>query len=56
MTTTASSSSRNRPLPPEAQGRIGQKLRQVYGEMLSEPMPDKFSKLLEKLAKSERDE
>jgi len=43
-------------LPVEAQGRIGQHLRRVYGEILAEPLPDKFSKLLHDLAKSERQE
>lgn len=41
-------------LPREAQGRIGQHLRRVYGEILSEPLPDRFSQLLESLAKTER--
>lgn len=41
------------PLPPEAQGQIGKQLRQVYDQMLSEPMPDKFAELLARLAKSE---
>jgi hypothetical protein len=43
-------------LPREAQGRIGQHLRRIYGEILAEPLPDKFSKLLNDLAKSERSE
>ncbi len=43
-------------LPMEAQGRIGQHLRRIYGEILAEPLPDKFSKLLNDLAKSERSE
>ncbi|MGE0768888.1 MAG: NepR family anti-sigma factor [Hyphomicrobiaceae bacterium] len=43
-------------LPREAQGRIGQHLRKVYGEILSEPLPDKFSQLLDSLAKTERSE
>jgi hypothetical protein len=43
-------------LPREAQGRIGQHLRRVYGEILSEPLPDKFSQLLDNLAKTERSE
>lgn len=43
-------------LPREAQGRIGQHLRRVYGEILAEPLPDKLSKLLDELAKSERSE
>lgn len=41
-------------LPSEAQGLIGHQLRQEYKRLLSEPLPDKFSKLLEDLAKSER--
>jgi hypothetical protein len=41
-------------LPPEAQGLIGHQLRQEYKRLLSEPLPDKFTKLLEDLAKSER--
>jgi hypothetical protein len=43
-------------LPREAQGRIGQHLRRIYGEILAEPLPDKFSKLLNNLAKTERSE
>lgn len=42
------------PLPTEAHGRIGRHLRKVYGSMLAEPMPAKFGKLLDELAKSER--
>jgi hypothetical protein len=41
-------------LPAEAQGLIGHQLRQEYKRLLSEPLPDKFSKLLDDLAKSER--
>lgn len=41
------------PLPTEAHGRIGRHLRKVYGELLAEPMPDKFGKLLDQLSKSE---
>ena len=40
-------------LPPEAQGLIGHQLRQEYRRLLSEPLPDKFSKLLDELAQSE---
>lgn len=43
-------------LSREAQGRIGQHLRRVYGEILAEPLPDKFTKLLDELAKTERGE
>lgn len=55
----ASKSEREDPqvlLPKEAQGRIGQHLRRIYGEILSEPLPDKFSQLLDNLAKTERSE
>jgi hypothetical protein len=41
-------------LPAEAQGLIGHQLRQEYKRLLSEPLPDKFGKLLDDLAKSER--
>ncbi len=40
-------------LPTEAQGLIGHQLRQEYRRILAEPLPDKFGKLLEQLAKSE---
>jgi hypothetical protein len=43
-------------LPPEIQGPIGKQLRQVYGQMLAEPLPDKFTDLLARLAKSESSE
>lgn len=43
-------------LPPEVQGQIGKQLRQVYGQLLSEPLPDKFSKLLDQLGKPEREQ
>lgn len=39
------------PLPVELQGAIGQKLKLVYGQMLSEPLPDKFAELLAELGK-----
>lgn len=38
-------------LPPEVQGELGRQLRQVYGKLLAEPLPDKFTQLLEQLAK-----
>jgi hypothetical protein len=40
-------------LPTEAQGLIGHQLRQEYRRLLSEPLPDKFTKLLDDLARSE---
>lgn len=42
------------PLPPEIQNQLGKQLRQVYGKMLAEPMPDKFAHLLQQLAKTEQ--
>ncbi len=40
-------------LPPEIQGEIGRQLRQAYGQLLAEPLPDRFSELLSKLSKKE---
>lgn len=41
-------------LPIELQGAIGQKLKLVYGQMLSEPLPDKFAQLLAELGKTDK--
>lgn len=43
-------------LPQELQGAIGRQLKQVYGQMLSEPLPDKFTQLLDTLSKSGKGE
>ena len=43
-------------LPLEIQEQLGKQLRQVYGKLLSEPLPDKFSKLLDALSKTESKE
>jgi hypothetical protein len=40
-------------LPSEARGLIGHHLREEYRRVLDEPLPDKFTKLLEELAKSD---
>lgn len=40
-------------LPEEARGLIGHQLREEYRRVLAEPLPDKFTKLLEELAQSE---
>jgi hypothetical protein len=40
-------------LPSEAHGLIGHQLREEYRRVLAEPLPDKFTKLLEELARSE---
>lgn len=37
------------PLPAEAQLRIGIKLRAMYRDIVSEPVPDRFLSLLEQL-------
>jgi hypothetical protein len=50
---TSSSNDAEAALSPEAQGLIGHQLRQEYKRLLSEPLPDKFTKLLSDLAKSE---
>lgn len=41
-------------LPAAAEQQIAANLRRLYGEMLAEPIPDKFAGLLDQLAKSER--
>lgn len=41
------------PLAPAIQGKLGSKLREQYGVLLSEPLPNKFSDLLDQLARSE---
>ena len=38
------------PLNAELQGHLGRQLRAVYSELVHEPMPDRFSKLLNELA------
>jgi hypothetical protein len=40
-------------LPMEAQGRIASQLRDAYGALLVEPLPDRLTRLLEDLAESE---
>lgn len=40
-------------LTAEAQSQIGRQLRRAYQELLEEPLPDRFSKLLSELAKRE---
>jgi hypothetical protein len=41
-------------LPLQLQGTIGKQLKHVYGQILAEPMPDRFAQLLESLSKSEK--
>lgn len=43
-------------LPVEVQIMLGERLRVVYGELLAEPLPDKFSHLLEQLARGDKEE
>ena len=38
-------------LAPELRGAIGQQLKQVYSQMLKDPLPDKFAQLLADLSK-----
>lgn len=40
-------------MPRELQGAIGKQLKHVYGQLLAEPLPDKFTQLLASLSKSE---
>lgn len=37
---------------PRAQAQMGFLLRQVYGTVITEPVPDRFSALLDRLAES----
>jgi len=39
-------------LPPDAQSRIGARLRQMYDSMVKEPVPDRFAALLQQLESS----
>ena len=43
------------PLSSHVQDEIGRRLRTVYGTLASEPLPDKFLKLLDQLSKSSDD-
>jgi Anti-sigma factor NepR len=40
-------------LSPIVQDEIGRRLRAVYGKIAAEPLPEKFAKLLDQLAKSD---
>ncbi len=42
------------PLPESAEAQIADGLKRLYGQMLAEPMPDKFAGLLKQLAESDR--
>ncbi len=44
-----STSRRGQPLSAEIQARIGSKLIEVYDEVLSQPVPDRFLQLLDAL-------
>ena len=41
-------------LSPDAQDKIGEKLRDMYDSVITEPVPDKFLDLLENLEKAEQ--
>lgn len=42
--------------PPELGKEIAKQLKQLYGRQVAEPLPDKFTILLDQLAKAERKE
>jgi len=42
------------PLAAELQGHIGKHLRQVYGDLVKEPVPARFKRLLDDLAAREQ--
>jgi hypothetical protein len=41
---------------PQIQDHIGRQLRAIYEELLSQPVPDRFAELLEKLDRKAGDE
>ena len=41
-------------LPSTAEAHIAAGLKQLYGQMLAEPMPDKFAGLLDQLAQADK--
>lgn len=41
-------------LSPEVQNSLGTRIRAAYGELVRAPLPDKFQKLLDQLAQSEK--
>lgn len=41
------------PLEPRIQAHLGDQLRQYYGAMLAEPVPDRFKALLEELERAQ---
>lgn len=47
---TAGAASHQPQLGPDLQALIGQQLRAVYHEILNEPVPDRFVRLLDELA------
>jgi hypothetical protein len=40
-------------LPQHVQGALGKQLRKAYGDLLAEPLPEKFTDLLRRLAKGD---
>lgn len=42
--------------PPELGKEIAKQLRALYDRQIAEPLPDKFTSLLDQLAKAERKE
>jgi len=40
----------------DSQDAIGKQLRRMYGRLVTEPLPERFTKLLDELGKSEKPE
>jgi hypothetical protein len=55
MTPETATTDTVQPLPPTAETEIASGLKRLYGQMLAEPIPDKFAGLLEQLAKLDRE-
>ena len=51
--TRNSKTTKSVPLSKELQNHIGSKLRAVYGQLVQEPVPDRFADLLKQLSNTE---
>ena len=51
--TRNSKATKSVPLSKELQSHIGSKLRAVYGQLVQEPVPERFSELLKQLSRTD---
>ena len=53
---SATSAGQKKPqLSPEIQGKIGQQLRKIYDDMVTQGVPDRFTSLLDRLDDKPKD-